>query len=136
MRTPHNNLIIPAVEDKAALATSFLKGLIQLIRAQDSYGLWESNVDDELLAEFIVNKERRRDVSIIGDPDQEVLWRLQIFYRCVGLAIQERSGLVASPIIMMSPEGFGRVLLTPGQGRNWWINAVAVIEAYPHVALA
>lgn len=74
MRTPHNNLIIPAVEDKAALATSFLKGLIQLIPAQDSYGLRESNVDDELLAEFI--------------------------------AIQERPGLVASPIIMMSPEGF------------------------------
>ncbi|TIP97553.1 MAG: NifX-associated nitrogen fixation protein [Mesorhizobium sp.] len=108
--------IPPAVtEDEAALCTPFVKCLVRLIRAQDSYGSWERKADAELLGDFIITKEQRRAIPIIGDPDPDVLWRLDMFYTAVGLAIEERCGLMASPMIELSHEGFGRVLFTAGR---------------------
>ncbi|AUX79017.1 NifX-associated nitrogen fixation protein [Sinorhizobium fredii] len=162
MRSPSVTPVIHAVEaDEKALATPFLKSLIRLIRAQDTYGMWEDKSDADLLADFIVTKEQRREIPIIGDPDPDVLWRLQIFYTCAALAIEERSGLLASSTMMMSPEGFGRVVLTTGRlvvlsktlrdvhrfgfdtlgklakaGSKLVDDAIATIEAYPDAARA
>ncbi|RUW34623.1 MULTISPECIES: NifX-associated nitrogen fixation protein [unclassified Mesorhizobium] len=148
-------------DDEAALAMPFVKCLVRLIRAQDSYGSWEGKLDDELLSDFIVTKEQRREIPIIGDPDPDVLWRLDIFYAAVGLAIEERSGLMASPMMKLHHEGFGRVLLTAGRlvvlskslrdvhrfgfetlqklaeaGTKFVDDAVSAINAYPEVARA
>ncbi|MCF6120315.1 MAG: NifX-associated nitrogen fixation protein [Mesorhizobium sp.] len=154
--------IPPAVtEDEAALCTPFVKCLVRLIRAQDSYGSWERKADAELLGDFIITKEQRRAIPIIGDPDPDVLWRLDKYYAAIGLAIEERCGLMASPMIQVSHEGFGRVLFTTGRlvilsktlrdvhrfgfetllklataGTKLVDDGIAVIEAFPHVALA
>ncbi|RVD50104.1 NifX-associated nitrogen fixation protein, partial [Mesorhizobium sp. M2D.F.Ca.ET.140.01.1.1] len=71
--------------------------------------------DAELLGDFIITKEQRRGIPIIGDPDPDVLWRLDKYYAAIGLAIEERCGLMASPMIQVSHEGFGRVLFTTGR---------------------
>ncbi|MER8603336.1 NifX-associated nitrogen fixation protein [Mesorhizobium sp. M1233] len=155
-------VVSPAVaEDEAALATPFVKCLVRLVRAHDSHGSWEGKSDAELLADFIITKEQRRAIPIIGDPDPDVLWKLEIFYAAVGLAIEERSGLMASPMMEVSHEGFGRVLFTAGRlvvlsktlrdvhrfgfetiwklaaaGTKLAGDATAAIEAHPEVARA
>ncbi|ACA17923.1 nitrogen fixation protein [Methylobacterium sp. 4-46] len=101
--------------EEAALATPFLTALVRLLRAQDSYGAWEKKPDAQLLRDFIVSKEQRRQIPIMGDPDPDVLWRVELFYTAVGLAVEARAGLIASPMMKMSHEGFGRVLLTAGR---------------------
>ncbi|MER9526363.1 NifX-associated nitrogen fixation protein [Mesorhizobium sp. M0292] len=152
---------LAATEDEAALATPFVKCLVRLIRANDSHGSWEGKSDAELLGDFIITREQRRAIPIIGDPDPDVLWRLDKFYTAVGLAIEERSGLMASPMMEISHEGFGRVLFTAGRlvvlsktlrdvhrfgfetlwklaaaGTQLAGYATAAIEAYPEVARA
>ncbi|TIN14903.1 MAG: DUF269 domain-containing protein, partial [Mesorhizobium sp.] len=98
--------IPPAVtEDEAALCTPFVKCLVRLIRTQDSYGLWEGNSDAELLGEFIITKQQQCAIPLGGDPDPDALWRLDMFYTAVALAIEERSGVLTSPIIGMKPLG-------------------------------
>ncbi|MBM2715984.1 NifX-associated nitrogen fixation protein [Mesorhizobium caraganae] len=92
-------------EDEAALATPFVKCLVRLIRAQDSHGSWEGKADAELLTGFIITKEQRRAIPIIADPDPDVLRRLDMFYTAVRLAIEERSGLMTSPMMEMKPMG-------------------------------
>ncbi|AGS25384.1 NifX-associated nitrogen fixation protein [Rhizobium etli] len=151
----------PADNEDWALATPFLECLIRLIRAQDTHGAWEGKSHADLLADFIITKEQRREIPIIGDPDPDVLWRLQNFYSCVGLVIEERTGLLASPIMTISHEGFGRALFTTGRlvvlsktlrdvhrfgfetlgklsesGTKMVEDAIAVIETYPDVARA
>ncbi|MER9232923.1 DUF269 domain-containing protein [Mesorhizobium sp. M0622] len=97
--------VSPALnEDEAALATPIVKCLVRLIRAQESYGSWEGK-SDATLADFIVTGEQRRAIPIIGDPDPDVLWRLDMFYTAVGLTIEERSGLMTPPMIEMKPMG-------------------------------
>ncbi|ABC23083.1 NifX-associated nitrogen fixation protein [Rhodospirillum rubrum] len=108
--------------DRAALETPFVRQLVRQIRAEDTYGAWDGKPDAEVLGPFIVTAEQRREIPIIGDPDPDILWRLEIFYAAVGLTIEKATGRVASPIMKMSHEGFGRMLLTTGK--------LVVINAY------
>jgi probable nitrogen fixation protein len=90
----------------------FLKTLIGLIRAEDSYGAWDKKSDAELLSPFVVTKEARRAIPIIGDPDPDVMHRVEQFYRAVALRIEQRTTLMATPTVTLNHEGFGRVFLT------------------------
>ncbi|KPL51675.1 hypothetical protein ABB55_05065 [Prosthecomicrobium hirschii] len=103
------------LDKPAGLASPFVRALVRLMRAEDSYGTWEGRTDADLLTDFIVTKEQRREIPIIGDPDPDVLWRLEKFYAAVGIDIERVTGRIASPMMKMSHEGFGRVLLTCGR---------------------
>ena len=104
-----------AVENAPVPDSVFLKELIKQWRAQDAHGAWDKKSDLELIAPYIITKEQRREVPIIGDPDPELLWRLELFYNAVGLAIERATGIMVSPIMKMHHEGFGRMVLTAGR---------------------
>ncbi len=145
----------------AMVDSDFLKQLSAVIRAEDSYGQWDDKTDADIMAEFIVTKEERREIPIIGDPDPDVMWRLSKFYDAVGLLIEKRTGCMASQMQKMSHEGFGRVVLIAGKlvvvskhlrdvhrfGFETWeklaeggekviASAVETIETYPEAARA
>jgi probable nitrogen fixation protein len=101
--------------DVAALATPFLKSLVSIIRATDSYGTWDKKSDASLLAEFIVTKEQRKLIPIIADPDPDIVGRVEQFYAAVGLGFEAETGLMASPMLKLTHEGFGRLLMTTGR---------------------
>jgi probable nitrogen fixation protein len=98
-----------------ALDSTFLKELIKIWRAQDTHGAWEGKSDAQLLAPYVITREQRREMPIIGDPDPELLWRLELFYNAVGLAIERRTGVMVTPMMKMSHEGFGRQVLIAGR---------------------
>ena len=89
--------------------------LINQWRAQDSYGAWEGKSDEELLDAYVIDKEKRKEIPIIGDPDPETLWRLELFYNAVGLAIERQTKVMVTPMMKMSHEGFGRMVLLAGR---------------------
>ncbi len=93
----------------------FVKELIKQWRAQDTHGAWEGKTDAMLLEPYIITKEQRREMPIIGDPDPETLWRLELFFNAVGLSIERRTGVMVSPMMKMSHEGFGRLVLMAGR---------------------
>lgn len=104
------------VMEKFDLKSSpFLVELINQWRAQDSYGAWEGKSDEELLEPYVIDKEKRKEIPIIGDPDPETLWRLELFYNAVGLAIERQTKVMVTPMMKMSHEGFGRMVLLAGR---------------------
>ncbi|MHB8252058.1 NifX-associated nitrogen fixation protein, partial [Acidithiobacillus sp.] len=106
------NTAVAAVLPEESL---FFRELVKQWRAQDSYGTWEKKSDMELLAPYVLDKEQRRAIPIIGDPDPEILWRVELFYNAVGLATERASGVMVSPMMKMSHEGFGRMVLIAGR---------------------
>lgn len=90
--------------DDPALATPFIRALVRLLRAQDSFGAWERKPDTELLAGYVLTREQRRNIPVVGDPDPDTLWRMEQFYAAVGLCVESEVGLVASPMINMHSE--------------------------------
>jgi probable nitrogen fixation protein len=102
--------------DKASVAQhGFLPELIKQWRAQDAHGAWDGKSDEQLIAPYIVSKEQRRAMPMMADPAPEVLWRLELFYNAVGLAIERATGVVAAPMMKLHHEGFGRVVLIAGR---------------------
>ncbi|ARE40154.1 NifX-associated protein [Rhodovulum sp. P5] len=95
--------------------SDFIKQLVAVIRAEDSYGSWDGKSDAELLEEFIVTKEERRDMPIIGDPDPDILWRVEKFYEAVALLLEKRTGARAAQMSKIHHEGFGRIVLLSGR---------------------
>lgn len=93
----------------------FVKQLAAVIRAEDSYGTWDDKSDAEVMAEFIVTADERREIPIIGDPDPDVMWRISKFYDAIGLMIEKETGCMASQMQKMSHEGFGRIVLIAGK---------------------
>ncbi len=137
----------------------FIKELVKQWRAQDSYGAWEGKSDEQLLEPYILDKEKRKEIPIIGDPDPETLWRMELYYNAIGLSIERASGIMVSPMMKMSHEGFGRQILIAGrlivlnkqlrdvhrfgfptleklaeEGEKAVAAALSMIEAYPEVA--
>jgi probable nitrogen fixation protein len=97
------------------ITSQFVNELVKQWRAQDMHGAWEGKSDIELLEPYVLDKEKRRQMPIMGDPDPETLWRLELFYNAVGLAIERATGIMVSPIMKMHHEGFGRMVLTAGR---------------------
>jgi probable nitrogen fixation protein len=93
----------------------FIKELVKIWRAQDSHGAWEGKKDLDLLEPYILDKEKRRALPIVGDPDPDTIWRLELFYNAIALAIEKATGVMVSPMMKMSHEGFGRMVLIGGR---------------------
>jgi probable nitrogen fixation protein len=93
----------------------FMKELIKVWRAQDTHGAWEGKGDLDLLAPYVIDKEARRALPIIGDPDPETIWRLELFFNAVCLMIERSTRVMISPMLKMSHEGFGRMVLIGGR---------------------
>jgi probable nitrogen fixation protein len=93
----------------------FIKELVKQWRAQDTHGTWENKKDLDLIKPYIVDKEARKQLPLIGDPDPEILWRVELFYNAVALSIERATGVMVQPMIKMSHEGFGRQVLIAGR---------------------
>ena len=97
------------------LTSVFLQELVKQWRAQDTHGAWEGKSDHDLLEPYVLDREKRRQIPMMGDPDPETLWRLELFYNAVGLAVERTTGVMVSPMMKMHHEGFGRMILTAGR---------------------
>lgn len=104
-----------ALEPTPAADAAFVKELIKIWRAQDSHGAWEGKSDLTLLEPYILDKAARRALPIIGDPDPETIWRMELFFNAVALSIERATGVMISPMLKMSHEGFGRMVLIGGR---------------------
>lgn len=103
------------LEKTSVTELPFMKELIKVWRAQDTHGTWETKGDLDLLAPYILDKEARRALPIIGDPDPETIWRMELFFNAISLSIERATGVMISPMLKMSHEGFGRMVLIGGR---------------------
>jgi probable nitrogen fixation protein len=147
------------VRVEAPIDSRFVKELIKQWRAQDAHGAWDGKTDEQLLDPYILDKERRKQIPLMGDPDPETIWRLELFYNAVGLAIERVTGVMVTPMMKIHHEGFGRMILAAGRlivvnkqlrdlhrfGFNSWEKlaeegekfvaaGIEMIEKYPEVA--
>ncbi|MDH6263271.1 NifX-associated nitrogen fixation protein [Bradyrhizobium sp. BR13661] len=103
------------VQPDAAAGAPFVKELVSVWRAQDTHGAWEGKKDLELLEPYILDKEKRRALPIVGDPDPDTIWRMELFFNAVALSVEKATGVMISPMLKMHHEGFGRMVLIGGR---------------------
>lgn len=103
------------VELDPILETDFIKEMVKQMRAIDSYGTYDGWPVERILAPYILTKDQRREIPVIGDPDEQTLSRVKAFYNGVAALIEKECGLMAVPMLNITHEGFGRALITVGK---------------------
>lgn len=105
-----------AVEpDQDLLTSSVVLEMVRQMRAIDTYGTYDEWSTEKILAPFIMTKAERREIPVIGDPDEVLLSRVQAYYNAIAALTEKQCGLMAVPMMNISHEGFGRVLITVGK---------------------
>ena len=97
------------------LETDFIREMVRQMRALDSYGQYDGKPAASLLEPFVLSKERKAEIPIIGDPDDITLACIKGFYNGIAVMIEKECGLMAVTLVHLSHEGFGRVLITVGK---------------------
>lgn len=95
--------------------TELTRELVKQIRAKDTYGVADGKSADDLLAPFIITKEQQRKIPIVGDPDEETIGRVKVYFNALCCLLEKQSELMAIPMINLTHEGFGRGVITVGK---------------------
>ncbi|MCA6111307.1 NifX-associated nitrogen fixation protein [Bradyrhizobium cenepequi] len=103
------------VQTDSALDAPFVRELVKIWRAQDIHGAWDGKSDLDLLEPYVLDKEKRRALPIVGDPDPDTVWRMELFFNAVALSIEKATGVMIQPMLKMHHEGFGRMVLIGGR---------------------
>ena len=96
-------------------SSEYVKEMVKQMRALDSYGTYDGWPNERVLAPFVVTKEQRRQIPVIGDPDEIILARVKAFYTGIAALLEKESGQMSTCIINITHEGFGRALIIVGK---------------------
>ncbi|AJQ94892.1 NifX-associated nitrogen fixation protein [Gynuella sunshinyii] len=106
---------LEVADNDPALKLPFIRGIITQLRAMDTYGTYDTWNDARVIDPLVLTKERRRDIPVVGDPDEVVIARIKAYYNAIAAGIEVESHLMAMPVINLSHEGFGRALIKVGK---------------------
>ncbi len=110
-----NEETVLIAEDDAVLESDFAGEMIRQMRAIDTYGTYDEWSMAKILEPFVLTKEMKREIPIVGDPDEIILARVKAFYNAMASMIERECGFMAVPLLNLSYEGFGRVIITVGK---------------------
>jgi len=102
-------------ENDPIFESDFIKEMVKQMRAIDAYGVYEGWSPAKILEPFVLTKERKREIPVIGDPDEETMARVKAFYNAISSLTEADCGKMAVPMINLSHEGFGRAIITVGK---------------------
>lgn len=97
------------------LTSDFMQEMAKQMRAIDTYDTFAGMSNGEVLDPYVLTKERRKEIPVIGDPDEIVIARMKAYFNAIATLIEKECGLMAVPLLNLSYEGFGRVLITVGK---------------------
>lgn len=105
--------VLEVAED--VLEHPFVKQMVVQLRAMDSYGTYDTWTDEKVLDPLILTKAKRREIPIVGDPDETTISRVKAYYNGLAQMIEKECGLMAVPVINLTHEGFGRAFICVGK---------------------
>ena len=104
-----------AVAADPILETDFVKEMARQMRALDTYGTYQGWTVEKILSPYVLTKERKAEIPLVGDPDDETISRVKAFYNAFAVLIEKECNLLAVPLVHLTHEGFGRALITVGK---------------------
>ena len=102
-------------EDETELHADFAREIAKQLRAIDTYDTYQGWSDARVLDPLILTRERKREIPIVGDPDEITIARVKAYYNAIASLIEKKTRLMAVPVVNLTHEGFGRALVIVGK---------------------
>jgi probable nitrogen fixation protein len=97
------------------MASEIVLEMLKQLRAIDTYDSYEGWSNEKIIDPLVLTKERKRQIPIVGDPDEITLARVKAYYNSIAALVEKKTGLMAVPVINISHEGFGRAFVMVGK---------------------
>ena len=110
-----NEAALVISNEDPVLGTDFAKEMVRQMRAVDTYGTYDEWPVEKILDPFVLTKEKKQEIPVVGDPDEIVMSRVKAFYNALSAMIEKECGLMAVPMLNLTHEGFGRAIITVGK---------------------
>ncbi|MEW8230809.1 MAG: NifX-associated nitrogen fixation protein [Candidatus Thiodiazotropha endolucinida] len=110
-----NEAALAISNEDPVLGTDFAKEMVRQMRAVDTYGTYDEWPVERILDPFVLTKEKKQEIPVVGDPDEIVMSRVKAFYNALSAMIEKECGLMAVPMLNLTHEGFGRAIITVGK---------------------
>lgn len=107
--------VVSISENDPIFESDFMRELAKQMNAIDTYESYSGWSTAKILDPFVLTKERRATIPVVGDPDEITIARVKAFYNVISTLIEKECGLMAVPMINLSHEGFGRALVSVGK---------------------
>jgi len=111
-------MIQPALAVEAGdpfMASDVVAEMLKQLRALDTYDSYEGWPEAKIVDPLVMTKERKREIPVVGDPDETTLARVKAYYNAIASLIEKKSGLMAVPVVNLTHEGFGRAFVLVGK---------------------
>lgn len=103
------------LNDDTILSADFIKEVTKQLKALDIYGTYDGWSVERILAPMVLTKAQRREIPVIGDPDEVTLARVKAYYNALTSQIEVRIEKMTSCLVNLTHEGFGRALISVGK---------------------
>ncbi len=103
------------MSDDPIFETDFVKEMARQMRVLDTYGSYAGWSVEKVLDPYVLTRDRKAGIPLIGDPDDETISRVKAFYNAISVLIEKECKLLAVPLVHLTHEGFGRALITVGK---------------------
>ena len=97
------------------MSSDIVVEMVKQLRALDTYDTYEGWSEEKIIDPLVMTKERKREIPIVGDPDEINLARVKAYYNSIASLIEKKAGLMAVPVINITHEGFGRAFVLVGK---------------------
>ncbi|MDR3323868.1 MAG: NifX-associated nitrogen fixation protein [Zoogloeaceae bacterium] len=104
-----------STETDPIFTTDFIKEMVRQMHAIDTYGTYNGWSAEKILDPFVLTKEKKAAIPLIGDPDEEIISHVKCLYNAVSVLIERECNLMAVSLVHLTHEGFGRALITVGK---------------------
>ncbi len=102
-------------ENDAYIEHTFVGEMLKQLKALDTYDTYEGWSAAKIVDPLVLTKERKREIPVVGDPDEIVMARVKAYYNALATLIEVQTGKMAVPMINLTHEGFGRALIMVGK---------------------
>ncbi len=102
-------------ENDANLKSDVVQEMLKQLKAIDTFDTYEGWSEAKIIDPVVLTKERKREIPVIGDPDEITMSRIKAYYNTLSSLIEVKTGLMAVPMINLSHEGFGRAIVMVGK---------------------
>ncbi len=107
--------VVSISENDPIFESDFMRELAKQMKAIDTYDSYNGWSTVKILDPYVLTKERRAAIPVVGDPDEITIARIKAFYNVIATLIEKECGLMAVPMINLSHEGFGRAIISVGK---------------------
>ncbi len=107
--------VVSISENDPIFESDFMRELAKQMKAIDTYDSYNGWSTAKILDPYVLTKERRAAIPVVGDPDEITIARIKAFYNVIATLIEKECGLMAVPMINLSHEGFGRAIISVGK---------------------